>query len=203
MDITALWLSAEYLVPGLISPSSKLLLLCLPAAVCVRGRAVVRGMQGAGLLQQPPVQLLWPAGGVQPHQAPPDLPAVLPAGGSDGNTQGKLKGGGGVPVKIRKVYSVGVASWGRPYHVRNPGVSDMSGLLSGHIPRHFLLKTAEFVDSLQLCCRSVPSVIPRLQKDKAENYQPLVNTPVRSWSVRSCPGNLSVATKCCSPVWLK
>lgn len=70
--------------------------LCIPfilsslsPAVGVRCRAVVWGLQGAGLLQQPAVQLLWPARGVQPHQAPAQLSGVLPAGGPDGSTQGK------------------------------------------------------------------------------------------------------------------
>lgn len=72
-----------------LSASLSYLLLPLSPAVGVRSRPVVWGMQGAGLLQQPAVQLLWPAWGVQPHQAPARLPAVLSAGGPYGSAQGK------------------------------------------------------------------------------------------------------------------
>lgn len=84
------WMHFIKTLPFYFAPLRIYVIFSFPStAVGVRRRAVVWGVQGAGLLQQPAVQLLWPARRVQPHQAPARVPALLPAGGPDGSAKGK------------------------------------------------------------------------------------------------------------------
>ena len=79
-------LKAPTLISSFPSPSSS---TSSSSAVSVRCWLDVGGLPGAGLLQQPAVQLLRPAGRVQPQPDPARLPAVLSAGGPARGAQGE------------------------------------------------------------------------------------------------------------------